>query len=274
MPFVNIDLLRGKSREYLHGVSDAVHEALVEGLGMLPEDRLQVINQHEPGELVFNRDLRGGHRTDDFVVFTITDDQDRGEQARRTFYQTLVRNLAKDPGMRPADVFVMIQVTPPVTYSFADGVTGTETASPEALDRTATVPGTRDAYTKTEMVDAITRLFRDNDRSRIVPMLHENFVLTMPTSVSYGGEFTGPRQFDDYFKRVVEGDYYESFVTDLTRVIEADEQLIAQITIAATGKTTGRSMNIDNTWVFDIADGKLERAQIYADTAAVIGVIG
>jgi len=33
MPYVNISLTRGKSREYLQGVSDAVHQALVEGLG-------------------------------------------------------------------------------------------------------------------------------------------------------------------------------------------------------------------------------------------------
>ncbi|WP_327236599.1 tautomerase family protein [Streptomyces sp. NBC_01317] len=64
MPFVNIDLLRGKSPEYLTAVSDAVHEALVEGLGMFPEDRFQVIHQLAPGELVFSRDFRGGPRSD------------------------------------------------------------------------------------------------------------------------------------------------------------------------------------------------------------------
>jgi hypothetical protein len=55
MPYVNISLTRGKSREYLQGVSDAVHQALVEGLGVNPDDRFQAITRHEPGDLVYPR---------------------------------------------------------------------------------------------------------------------------------------------------------------------------------------------------------------------------
>jgi ketosteroid isomerase-like protein len=276
MPFVNIDLLRGKSPEYLETVSDAVHEALVEGLGMFAEDRFQIINQHTPGELVFNRHFRGGPRSDDFIVFTITDGLDRGEKAKRAFYSALTRNLSENPGVKPADVFVKMYVTPPVNFSFADGVPATETTAREALDRSAAVPGTRDAYTRGEMVEAITRLFQGNDRSRIVSMLRDDFVLKMPTSMPYGGEFRGAQEFDDYFKRVTEqgSEYYESFATDLRHVIEADDHLIAEITITAKGRTTGQSMEAENAWVFDITGGNFVSAQIYADTATGVKTLG
>ena len=79
---------------------------------MKPEDDFQLIRQHEAGELVFNRNFRGGPRSDDWIVFTITDGLDRGERAKRRFYQTLVRLLQEGPGVRPADVFVMMTVTP------------------------------------------------------------------------------------------------------------------------------------------------------------------
>src|SRR6185437_10465580 len=94
MPFVNISLARGKSTEYLEAVSRAVHDALVAELHMKPEDKFQLVHQHEPGELVFNRNFRGGPRSDDWIVFTITDGLDRGERAKRRFYKTLVRLLA------------------------------------------------------------------------------------------------------------------------------------------------------------------------------------
>ncbi|MDP9842930.1 tautomerase family protein [Streptosporangium lutulentum] len=276
MPFVTIDLLRGKPPEYLEAVSEAVHEALVEGLGMFPDDRFQVINQLAPGELVFSRDFRGGPRSDDFMVFTITDGLDRGEKAKQAFYRALTRNLSENPGVRPADVFVKMHVTPPVNFSFADGVPATETTAREALDRAAAVPGTRDAYTRTEMVEAITRMFRDNDRGRIVSMLRDHFVLKMPTSMPYGGEFRGAKEFDDYFKRVVEqgNGYYETFVTSLRRLIEADDHLIAEISITAKGRTTQQSMDIENAWVFDIAGGNFVSAQIYADTATGMKTAG
>ena len=103
MPFVNISLARGKSGEYLEAVSQAVHDALVAELHMKPEDEFQLIHQHEPGEMVFNRNFRGGPRSDDWIVFTITDGLERGERAKRRFYKTLVRLLQEGPGVRSAD---------------------------------------------------------------------------------------------------------------------------------------------------------------------------
>ena len=148
MPFVNISLARGKSGEYLEAVSRAVHDALVAELHMKPEDDFQLIRQHEAGELVFNRNFRGGPRSDDWIVFTITGGLDRGERAKRRFYKTLVRLLQEGPGVRPADVFVMMTVTPPENFSFADGVTGTDVAAAEALDAAARARGSRETYTK------------------------------------------------------------------------------------------------------------------------------
>ena len=101
MPYVNISLTRGKSREYLQGVSDAVHQALVEGLGMKPDDRFQAITQHEPGDLVYPRVFRGGPRSGDFIVFTIIDGLDRGDAAKRRFYQRLTALLEQGPGSGP-----------------------------------------------------------------------------------------------------------------------------------------------------------------------------
>src|SRR5580692_2280987 len=195
MPFVNISLARGKPGSYLEAVSRAVHDALVTELGMKPDDDFQLIHQHDEGELVFNRNFRGGPRSGDWIVFTITDGLDRGERAKRRFYQTLVRLLQEDPGVRPADVFVMMTVTPPENFSFADGVTGTDVAAAEALEAAAKAPGSRETYTKAEMSYAITELLGHRDSSRILPMLRPDFVLKIPATLPYGGEFTGPEAF-------------------------------------------------------------------------------
>jgi len=48
----------------------------------------------------------------------------------------------------------------------------------------------------------------------------------------------------------------------------AEDHLIAPITITACGKDNGASMTIENLWLFDVRDGNVTRAQIYADTAA------
>jgi hypothetical protein len=273
MPYVDISLARGKSPEYLRAVSAAVHQALVQELGMLPGDKFQLIHQFEPDEMIYNRDFRGGPRSDDFIVFRITDGIDRGEPAKRKFYRTLVTLLQADPGVDPQDVFVMMYVTPAENFSFAGGVAGTETVATEALDRAARVPGARDSYTKQELIDAVTELFKGNDRRRFVAMLNESFILKVPESLPYGGTLTGPNEFDAFFQRLFD-DYYDSFITHLDHVLDAGDHLIAPITITARGKTSDASMVAENVWVIQLQDGNFASAQIYADTAAGIRTAG
>ena len=268
MPFVNISLARGKSPEYLDAVSQAVHNALVSELDMKPGDRFQVIDQHDPIELKFDRDFSGGPRSDDWIVFRITDGLERREAAKRRFYKTLVRLLGEDPGIRPADVLVMMTVTPPENFSFADGVFGADVAAAEALDAAEETSGTRSAHTQTEMSDAITALFTDNDRSAIVPMLRDDAVLKVPTTLPYGGEFTGPAAFDAFFLRFGHNDTWESFVVSLDEIIESDKRLIARLTNTAVPKGGGRTVVVENLWLFEVAGGKFTRVQLYADTAA------
>src|ERR1700689_1501487 len=191
VPFVDITLARGKSGEYLQAVSRAVHDALVAELQMKPEDDFQVIHQHEAGELVFNRNFRGGPRADDWILFTITDGLERGERAKRRFYQTLVRLLGEGPGVRPADVFVMMTVTPPENFSFADGVIATDVVAIEALEAAAKAPGSRATYTKAEMAYAITRLLGHRDIGPVLPMLRQDFAFKIPASLPWGGEYPG-----------------------------------------------------------------------------------
>jgi ketosteroid isomerase-like protein len=270
VPFVSISLARGKSDEYLEAVSRAVHDALVAEFQLQPEDDFQLIRQHEPGEMRFNRNFRGGPRSDDWIVFTITDGRERGERAKRRFYQTLVRLLEEGPGVRPADVFVMMTVTPPENFSFAGGVAGTDVAAAEALDAAAKAPGSREAYTKAELAYAITALLGHRDSRRILPMLRQDFVLRIPATLPYGGEFTGPEAFAKFFAGTPGGAaVWESFDVHVDQVIESADYLVAQLTNTAVLKATGKTVVFQNAWLFEAASGRLVSAQLYADTAAV-----
>jgi phenylpyruvate tautomerase PptA (4-oxalocrotonate tautomerase family) len=267
MPFVNIALARGKSGEYLDGVSSAVHEALVQELGMNPDDRFQLIDQYEPSEMIFNRDFRGGPRSDDFIVFTITEGIDSGDEAKQRFYRTLVDLLQKDPGVRGEDVFVMVNRTPPANFSFASGVSATEIVAAEVPAQI----GAASTFTKPELIDAVTELFKTNDRTRIVSMLPETFVLKIPETLPYGGSFQGPAEFDRFFRRIYDDhEYWSSFHTELAlgRVLDAGTHLVAPLRVTARAKSSGVTITVENLWLFEIADGSFVRAQLYADTAA------
>jgi phenylpyruvate tautomerase PptA (4-oxalocrotonate tautomerase family) len=121
MPFTRVSLLRGKSPEYRKAVSDSFHRALVEAFDVPPADRFQVIEQLEPGELIFDRDYLGGPRSNDFVLFNITAGKPRSVATKRVFYKRLVALLAEAPGVRPQDVMVVITMTTPDEWSFSGG---------------------------------------------------------------------------------------------------------------------------------------------------------
>jgi ketosteroid isomerase-like protein len=270
MPFVDITLAQGKPPEYLEALSQSVHRALVAELGMQPDDYFQVIHQHDLSELKFNRNFRGGPRSDDWIVVSITGGLERGEPAKRKFYKTLVRLLEESAGVRPADVFIMMTVRPPENFSFADGVIVTDIASAEPLDLAAQTPGTRDAYTKAEMTAAVTELFKNRDRHPILPMLRDDVVLKVPATLPYGGEFTGRGTFDRFFAGTPGGsDVWDSFTVHLDDIIEADDHFIVQLTNTAIPKGSGTAVVFQNLWLFKVADGRFASAQLYADTAAV-----
>ncbi len=270
MPFVDISLVRGKSPDYIHAVSRAVHDALVSGLNMKPEDDFQLIHEFEQGSMVFPREFRGGPRSQDWTVIRITDGLERGPQAKRRFYAALVRLLGVDPGISPADVLVMMTLTPPENFSFADGVIGTDVVAAEALDAAAGNRGSREVYTKSEMAYAITELFAHRDSSRILPMLREDFVMSLPESLPYGGDYTGRKTFEEFFAKTPGGtEVWDSFSSRVDQVIEADGYFAVQLTNTAVPKGTGVPVVFHNLWLFEVANGRVAGTRLYADTAQI-----
>ena len=127
------------------------------------------------------------------------------------------------------------------------------------------------------MLDAVTELFRANDRTRIVSMLPETFVLKVPETLPYGGSYRGPAEFDRFFQLIYDDhDYWSSFHTELEldRVLDAGTHLVAPIRVTARAKSSEATINAENRWLFEIADGNFVRAQNYADTAAARNIFG
>ena len=123
MPMSRISLLKGKSPDYLRALADSLHAAMVEAFNVPPTDRFQVIHQHEPHELIFDRDYesQGGPRSDDFVMIAITAGKPRTTETKQAFYRRLVERLAEAPGINPRDVLVVITTSLGDEWSFSGG---------------------------------------------------------------------------------------------------------------------------------------------------------
>lgn len=121
MPMSRISLLKGKSPDYLRAVSDSLHQALVDTFGVPADDRFQVIHQHEPYEMSFDRHYLGGPRSEDYMLINVTAGRARSAAVKQAFYRRLVGLLAESPGVRPQDVMVVITTTQADDWSFSGG---------------------------------------------------------------------------------------------------------------------------------------------------------
>jgi hypothetical protein len=113
--------LRGKPSSYLKSLSDGLQAALVAHFSVPPTDRFQIFHQLTPDELIFDRHYLAGPRSDDFVLIALALGRPRDTATKQAFYTGLIERLAADPGIRPADVMVVITTSPADEWSLGDG---------------------------------------------------------------------------------------------------------------------------------------------------------
>jgi phenylpyruvate tautomerase PptA (4-oxalocrotonate tautomerase family) len=122
MPLVRISLLRGKSKEHIRAISDGVHQALIDAYRIPPEDRFQLIHQHEPEEFVYDADYLGIHRTSDVVFIHIVAGNWRDTATKKALYKAIADRLTASPGLRREDVQVILSPNARDEWSFGNGL--------------------------------------------------------------------------------------------------------------------------------------------------------
>ena len=108
MPLVRVTMIKGKSADYIKKMSDSIYEALVEASYMQKNDLFQIIEQVEPGDLIYDRHFGvKGSRSGDFVIINIESDARRRAE-KEALLARLSDKLAASPGIARDDVFVRL----------------------------------------------------------------------------------------------------------------------------------------------------------------------
>ncbi|NTU80576.1 MAG: tautomerase family protein [Chloroflexales bacterium] len=121
MPLVRIDLRAGKPAAYRRAIADGIHQALVETIGIPPDDRFQVITEHPADGMVVDPAYLGIQRSDDVVLVQVTLSAGRKPAQKRAFYARAAELLAREPGLRPQDLMISLLETTWENWSFGDG---------------------------------------------------------------------------------------------------------------------------------------------------------
>ncbi len=122
MPLVRIDLQQGKDAAYRRKIGDVVYEALVTAAGVPRNDRFQIVTEHAAENFLFDRDYLGIHRTDDFIVISITFNEGRTTDQKKALYKAIADGLAHELHVRLEDVFINLVEVKKENWSFGNGI--------------------------------------------------------------------------------------------------------------------------------------------------------
>jgi len=121
MPIVRIDLREGTSLDYRNALGDGVQRAMIEAFALPPDDRFQVITEHPPEGLSYDRTYLGIQRFDNIVLAQITMSTGRKPQQKRKFFQRMAEILAESPGLKPQDLVINLVEFAWENWSFGNG---------------------------------------------------------------------------------------------------------------------------------------------------------
>jgi phenylpyruvate tautomerase PptA (4-oxalocrotonate tautomerase family) len=122
MPLVRIALRRGTTPEFRRALSDGVHRAMVETINVPPQDKFQIVTEHDETGLVYDASYLGIPRTDAIVIIQITLNAGRTVEMKKALYARIAKLLKEAPGISPEDVFVSLVEVPKENWSFGNGI--------------------------------------------------------------------------------------------------------------------------------------------------------
>ena len=94
---------------------------MIEALTIPPDDRFQVITEHPPEGLIYDRTYLGIQRSDKIVFVQITLSAGRKPQQKRKLFQRMAEILAESPGLNPKDLVINLVEVSWENWSFGNG---------------------------------------------------------------------------------------------------------------------------------------------------------
>ena len=122
MPFVRIDLKRGKSPEFRKTLGEIVYQAMIELINVPQDDKFQVITEHDRDEMNFAESYLGNRYSDDVVFIQITLNAGRSVEMKKAFYKRIVDDYQAKLQGRPDDIVINLVEVAKENWSFGHGI--------------------------------------------------------------------------------------------------------------------------------------------------------
>ena len=122
MPFSKIYVLDGRySEPRLDTISQSVKAALINTLGVPPDDFYQLIFELTKSQFRHASTFAGLHYTDDFVIVEVALIEGRTREKRLALLKDINTRISESVNISADDVMIVIYEAPGVNFSFGRG---------------------------------------------------------------------------------------------------------------------------------------------------------
>jgi phenylpyruvate tautomerase PptA (4-oxalocrotonate tautomerase family) len=121
MPYVQISLMKGRTRASLERISDSIHQALVNAFNIPELDKFQVIHEVDKGNMIFPHQYLGIPHTQDIIYIHITAKSGRTLPMKKELYQNIAANICEKESISQDDIFIVLSETCEENWSFGQG---------------------------------------------------------------------------------------------------------------------------------------------------------
>ena len=121
MPFVRIDLARGRPAPVRRAIGEIVYRAMTEVINVPAGDKFQVIAEHAPEDLNVTPAYLGIRYSPGVVFIQITLNQGRTVEQKRAFYRRIADDLQRELGIDRQDVVINLVEVAKENWSFGNG---------------------------------------------------------------------------------------------------------------------------------------------------------
>jgi 4-oxalocrotonate tautomerase len=122
MPFVRIDLIKGKPADYRKALGEIVYKAMTDVINVPQNDKFQVITEHAADELNVADNYLGSEFSKDIILIQITLNAGRTVEQKKAFFKRIVDDMHAQLNVRPDDVVIHLIEVAKENWSFGKGV--------------------------------------------------------------------------------------------------------------------------------------------------------
>jgi uncharacterized protein len=124
------------------------------------------------------------------------------------------------------------------------------------------------AQDNVDVIESAFAAFAKGDLEAVLGYFSDSAEIVAPESLPWGGEYEGPEGMRTFLAKLLE--HFTDFKSTPTKVLGADDNHV--IVVAKNSGKTKAGNRIENevVWIYQLRDGSVTSAHVFADTAALL----